>query len=162
MGWLKKDLVKKAFERIGLADYVFDMPPEQLSATTVDMDMMIADWNLSGIRLGWPMPSTPGDSDPEMDSGLPDMAVMAVVDNLALLIAGKLGRAVMPHVVRSANNGKQSLLRRSAQPSKRHLPRNMPAGAGHKTWRGQPGRPFLDSDDNNSIGTGDDGELPFK
>jgi len=162
MGWLKQELVKKAFEKIGLADYVFDLQPEQLQAAVVELDTMISAWNLSGIRLSYPLPSTPAGSNPTDDSNLPDMAVKAVYENLALALASNLGRPVMPELVRSAAQGKQALLAHGAQPAKLLLPRQMPAGAGHKTWRGQPGRPFLDNNDDDTISTGNDGEFPFK
>lgn len=161
MGWLKKDLVKKAYEKIGLASYVYDISPEEMKAGTVDMDAMIGQWELEGIPLGYLLAATPDESDPEDDSGL-DLAYNQVVfENLAIKLAEKLGRPIGVNTVSSANRGRQALMGRSAAPGKVGLPGTMPAGAGAKTWRGQPGRPFLQGD-GHPIGTGGGGKLPFK
>ena len=63
MGYSKRQFVAAAFEEIGLASYVFDLQTEQLQSAMRRIDAMMADWNGKGIRLGYPLPGSPQDSD---------------------------------------------------------------------------------------------------
>ena len=146
MGWSKQDLVRRAFEKIGLATYVFDLVPEQLSGALQELDSMVAGWELLGIRLGYSLPSSLGDDQLSDDSGLPDWANAAVYLNLAVLIAPNVGRPITPELAMAAKRAYNSLLSRAVHPIEMQLPKNMPAGQGHKVWR-QPSRPFLDRED---------------
>ena len=71
MGYTKRQFVTSAFEEIGLADYVFDLQPEQLEAALRRLDSMMAEWNAMGIRLGYSMPSSPQDSDLDEQTNVP-------------------------------------------------------------------------------------------
>lgn len=74
MGWTKRQLITQAFEEIGLAAYVFDLTPEQLQSALRRMDAMVAGWNSNGVRIGYPLPSSPDSSNIDADSGVPDFA----------------------------------------------------------------------------------------
>jgi hypothetical protein len=87
MGYTKRQFVTSAFEEIGLADYVFDLQPEQLEAALRRLDSMMAEWNAAGIRLGYAMPSSPQDSDLDTETNVPDSAWEAIITNLAIRIA---------------------------------------------------------------------------
>lgn len=134
MGWTKGQLVDRAFSENGLNPNVFNVDPDKLQEALGSLDAMIGTWNGKGIRLGYPLPSSPGDSDLAQDSGLPDSAIEAVYLNLAIRIAPGVGKQVSPDTRASANAAYNVLLARAAfppqQPSK-----NLPAGAGNKPWR---------------------------
>ena len=75
MAYTKRDIVEQAFEEIGLASYVFDLQPQQLESALRRLDAMMATWNAKGIRLGYPLPSSPADSDLDQEVGVPDNAI---------------------------------------------------------------------------------------
>jgi hypothetical protein len=75
MGYSKRQFVYAAFEEIGLASYVFDLQPEQLESARRRLDAMMADWNGKGIRLGYPIPSSPQDGSIDEQTNVPDSAL---------------------------------------------------------------------------------------
>jgi len=143
MAYTKRDIVNQAFEEIGLASYVFDLQPQQLEGALRRLDAMMATWNGKGIRLGYPLPSSPADSDLDQATGVPDSALEAMVLNLAVRIAPGFGKAVSPDTKASAKNAYNQIIAQSAKPVEMQLD-NMaiPAGAGNKHWRSRKD-PFL-------------------
>ena len=137
MGWTKRQFVEQAFEEIGLATYTFDLSPEQMQSALRRLDAMVATWNGAGIRIGYPLPSSPQDSDLDTETNVPDMSNEAIYTNLAIKIAPTLGKVVPLETKASAKAAYQVLLQRAAMPEEMQLPGTMPAGAGNKPWRDQ-------------------------
>jgi len=135
MGYSKRQFVTAAFEEIGLASYVFDLQPEQLQSAMRRLDAMMADWNGKGIRLGYPLPGSPQDSDLDQPSEVPDSANQAIITNLAVRIAPGYGKQVMPETKAVAKESYNTILSRATKPNQQQLPRTMPSGAGNKPWR---------------------------
>lgn len=135
MGWTKRQFVTQAFDEIGLASYVFDLTPEQLQFALVRLDTMIASWNALGIRLGYPLPSSPQDSDLDEQTDVPDSSNEAIYTNLAIKLAPSYGKQVMTDTKITAKASYNTLLSRAALPMEQQLPGTMPAGAGNKSWR---------------------------
>lgn len=135
MGYTKRQFVTSAFEEIGLADYVFDLQPEQLEGALRRLDSMMAEWNAIGIRLGYAMPSSPQDSDLDTETNVPDSAWEAIITNLAIRIAPGYGKAVAPDTKVSAKGAYNILLQRATYPLEQQLPQTMPTGAGNKPVR---------------------------
>lgn len=135
MGYTKRQFVSAALEEIGLASYVFDVQPEQLQSALRRLDAMIADWNAKGIRLGYPLPSSPQDSDLDEETLVPDAAYEAIICSLAIRIAPSYGKQVMVETKTTAKQGYDILLQRATFPLEQQLPGTMPSGAGNKTWR---------------------------
>jgi hypothetical protein len=135
MGYSKRQFVAAAFEEIGLASYAFDLQPEQLQSALRRLDSMMADWNGKGIRLGYPLPSSPQFSDLDAESEVPDSANEAIITNLAVKIAPGYGKQVMPDTKATAKETYNTLLSRAAVPLEQQLPGTMPSGAGNKPWR---------------------------
>jgi hypothetical protein len=135
MGYSKRQFVSAAFEEIGLASYAFDLQPQQFESALRRLDSMIADWNGKGIRLGYPLPSSPQFSDLDAQSEVPDSANEAIITNLATRIAPSYGKQVMPQTMVTARNAYQTLLSRATMPFEQQLPGTMPSGAGNKPWR---------------------------
>lgn len=135
MGYSKRQFVSSAFEEIGLASYAFDLQPEQFESAMRRLDAMMADWNGKGIRLGYPLPGSPQDSDLDEQTLVPDSAFEAIICNLAIRLAPSFGRQVM---IETKTTGKQAydvLLQRATFPLEKQLPAQMPSGAGNKPWR---------------------------
>ena len=135
MGWSKRQFVTQAFDEIGLASYVFDIQPEQLQSALRRLDTMMATWNAKGIRLAYPLPSSPEDSDLDQETEVPDSAYEAIYTNLAVRIAPSFGKQVALEVKVAAKQAYDTLLQRATQPIEMQLPREMPAGSGNKPWR---------------------------
>lgn len=135
MGYTKRQFITGAFEEIGLADYVFDLQPEQLQSALRRLDSMMMEWNAQGIRLGYPIASSPQDSDLDTETNAPDSAWEAVITNLAIRIAPGYGKAVSPDTKVSAKGAYNILLQRATYPLEQQLPSTMPIGQGNKPWR---------------------------
>ena len=151
MSYSKRQLVRSALVEIGLAEYVFDMLPEQTEEALRRLDSMLAEWNGRGIRLAYPVPSNPENSDMDQDSGIPDMAWEAVITNLAIRIAPSFGKAVSAETKATARHALNTILAVAAMPTEVRLP-SMPAGAGNKSVDD----PFLSEGTNDVISHPDD------
>lgn len=159
MGWTKRQFVTQAFEEIGLASYVFDLTPEQLDSALRRLDSMIAAWNALGIRLGYPLPSSPDDSDLDEQTNVPDSSVEAIYTNLAIKLAPSYGKQVMPDTKATAKESYNTLLSIAAMPMQQQMPGTMPAGAGNKPWRISD-TPFL-TPPTDPVLAGRDGQIEF-
>ena len=135
MGYSKRQFVAAAFEEIGLASYAFDLQPQQFESALRRLDAMMASWNALGIRLGYPLPSSPQFSDLDAQSEVPDSANEAIITNLAVKLAPSYGKQVMPDTKATAKETYNTLLSRAAVPMEQQLPSTMPSGAGNKPWR---------------------------
>jgi hypothetical protein len=131
MSYTKGDLVSSALEEIGIAEFEFDISPEQRQSAIRKMDMMMAEWGARKIRLFYPLTKsqTP---DPDQETDVPDWAGEAIVTNLAVRIAPSYGKQVSPETKATARNAYTTLCGRFSSPVEMQLP-SMPKGAGYKT-----------------------------
>lgn len=159
MGWTKRQFVTQAFEEIGLAAYVFDLTPEQLQSALRRLDSMMASWNAKGIRLGYPIPSSPDDSDLDEQTNVPDSANETIYTNLGVRLAPSFGKTVSPDLKSIAKAGYDTLMSRAAMPPEQQLPGTMPSGAGNKPWRTYDD-PFL-RQPSDPVLAGQDGPIEF-
>lgn len=147
MPYSKKQFVSGAYEEIGMAEYVFDLQPQDLQAALRRLDTMMAQWNALGIRLGYPLPGSPEFSDIDAESGVPDSANEAIITNLALRLAPGVGKTPSALTASTAKQGYNTLLSRAAMPPQQQFPSTLPSGAGWKAWRDYGGpyvRPPVD------------------
>jgi hypothetical protein len=154
MSWTKRQFVEQAFDEIGLASYTFDLQPEQLQSALRRLDTMMATWNAKGIRLAYPLPSNPQDSDLDQNTEVPDSAFEAIYTNLAVRIAPSFGKQVALEVKVAAKQGYDVLLQRATAPIEMRMPSTMPVGAGHKLYDD----PFVEYPDR-LVQTGSEGFL---
>jgi hypothetical protein len=153
----KRQLIEAAHAELGLADYVFDLPTEQLQLALRRLDAMMADWNGMGLRLGYAIPGSVEGGDLDTDAGVPDRAWEAIVTNLAIRLAPSFGKQVSPETKGAAERGLSMLLGK-VLPPEMQLGR-IPAGAGNRQWRWQLD-PFLVPEPS-AIDAGPDSELEF-
>lgn len=137
MGYSKRQFVTAAFEELGLAAYVFDLQPHDLQMALRRLDSMIAEWNARGIRIGFPIPTSPENSDLDEASEVPDSANEAIITNLALRIAPSFGKTPQPETKVAAKSSYGVLLSRATHPIEQQYPGTLPSGAGNKPWRVQ-------------------------
>jgi hypothetical protein len=156
MGYTKRQFVEEAFAEIGMASYVFDLQPQQLEGALRRLDTMLATWNGKGIRIGYPLPSSPEDSDLDTETLVPDAANEAIITNLAVRIAPQYGKSLSMDTKVTAKQSYDMLLSRAAMPMEMQLPASMPRGAGAKAYDD----PFVDNPEE-PILAGRDGQLEF-
>ncbi len=131
MGWSKRQFVLRAFEEIGLAHYVFDLLPEQLQSAIYRLDGMCESWNALGIRLGYPIPSSPQYSQLDEQTTVPDCANEAIYTNLAIKIAPMFGKQVSPDLRINAKQAYNAMVSKLTEVHEMQLG-TIPAGAGQK------------------------------
>lgn len=159
-GWTKRNYIEQAFAEIGLAGYVFDLTPEQMQSSLRQLDAMMATWDSKGLRLGWPLSLTPGNSELDTVTGIHTWADEAVYLNLALRIAPGFGKTVGAETRTNAKTSYDTLLMRAARPLQAQYPGTLPAGAGNKPWRDH-GDPFLRQPNEDPLQVGSNGQLKF-
>lgn len=156
MSYTKRQFITAALEEIGIASYEFELTAEQEQAALRRLDSMMADWNARGIRVSYPMPSSPELSNIDSETSVPDRCNEAIITNLAVRLAPSYGKTVSTDTKATAKRGYNLLL--SVLPTEQQLPTSMPAGAGNKTWRRD--NPFIVSED--QLQVGGDSDLTFE
>ena len=131
MSYTKGELASAALEEIGIAEYEYDISPEQRQSVIRRLGMMMAEWGGRNIRLSYPIAKIES-SSPDDDSNIPDWAWEAVVTNLAIRIAPSYGKQVSPETKTVAKHAYTTLCGKFSQPMEMQLP-SMPKGAGFKT-----------------------------
>ena len=159
MSYTKRQFITAAFEEVGLASYVFDLQPEQLQSALRKLDAMMAMWNAKGLRLGYPIPSSPENSDLDEETGVSDDANEAIALGLGIRLAPSFGKIPMPETKQFANYAYKTLLARQSQPLERQIT-GLPKGAGHKSWRVDDS-PFLRDADESPLQIEEGGNLDF-
>ncbi|WP_097303825.1 packaged DNA stabilization gp4 family protein [Pseudomonas chlororaphis] len=142
MGWTKRQYIEQAFSAIGMAGYVFDLEPQQLQTALARLDSMMATWNAKGIRIGYPAPSSPQNSNIDEETSVPDSANEAIYCGLGIRIAPDFGKTVSGEVKFIAKTAYDTLLALASTPLEKQFPGTLPAGAGNKPWRNNDS-PFL-------------------
>ncbi len=157
MGYTKRDVVNGAYQELGLDPDQFDLPPSLLETGRKRLDAMMGEWGRKGIRVGYPIPGSPGDGALDDETNLPDSAWEAVIANLAVRLAPGRGKTISPATAVIAKGAYNTLLALAAVPEEIQLQR-IPAGAGNKPWRW--GDPFLPGPQDR-LTAGPDGPLEF-
>lgn len=127
----KRQFVTLAFEEIGYS-YVYDLQPEQLQSAMKRLDAMMATWNGNGVKLNYPIPANPDDSDLDEETGVPDFSNEAIFLNLALRLAPLYGKVSNPDMKQSANIAYNVMLNRMVRPKERKM-QGVPMGSGNKS-----------------------------
>lgn len=135
MGYTRRQFIDAALEELGLAEYTFDIQPEQYQGAARRLDSMLLDWNGRGLRLGPNISGTAAGADLETDMGLPDVANEAVIANLAVKVAPSFGKTPSPDTKAAARFALNTLFARFTKPIPQRYPASLPLGAGNKPWR---------------------------
>lgn len=138
----KQELIEEGYAQIGLVSGPFDLSPEMLQTGLTSLDSMMALLSIQGVRLGYPLPSQPGNSNLEDDSRLPDWAVMAVTMKLGIMLASKRGKPVSAQLLSNADIAYSAMLTELSKDNEMRLPAQTPLGAGNRRW-GAIGRAFV-------------------
>jgi len=166
VSYTKSELVTASLGELGMADYEFDITPEEITSGVRRMDSMLSQWSLRGVRVPYNFVGGPGD-----DSGLPIAFHEAVTLNLAIRLAPSYGKQPSMSVMTVAKQAFDSILSRSALPPEIQFS-SMPLGSGYKGTYRQFTHPIVNhgdvagmdnfqnfSDDSTLIHKGDIGSL---
>jgi hypothetical protein len=151
MSWTKRQIIQQAFDEIGLAPYVFDLTADQLESALRRLDSMIAMWDSRGIRLGYPLPGSPQNSDLDSETNMPDVAVEAAFLQLAARLAPSYGKVVSAETKAAAKQAYDALLVQFATPPEMRIPAGFPIGAGYKPYAIDD--PFASREDQIHVGS---------
>lgn len=128
----KLELIEGAYEELGLAGYVFDLEPEEITTALNRLDRQAAKWDAKGIRLGYNLPSCAEESSPNDEAGIPDWAEEPFITNLALRLAPTVGKQVSLDTRIAARDGYKALLMGDYSIPQMQMPRQMPIGTGNR------------------------------
>lgn len=134
MGWSKRDFIIKAFGELGLASYIFNLTPAQFQDAANRLDAMMAQWNATGIRIGYPISSSPTDYDLDEPTQTQDAACKAIYTNLAIDLAPSYGRTLSPNTMINAKKALDALESFLSMPQPMQMS-VIPRGAGNRYRR---------------------------
>lgn len=139
MGWSKRHYIEQAYAEIGLAGYVFDLTSEQLDAAVSKLDAMMAAWIGKGIRVGYPIGASPDSNNIDAETSVPDVANEAIYMNLALRLAGTVGKqsALTQETRNAARSAYNDLLSKTVTAIPVLQPVTMIAGQGNRRYSRQ-------------------------
>lgn len=158
MSYKKRQFIIAAFESVGMAAYIYDLEPGQLESAMRTLDAMMAAWNAEGIRVSYPIPSSPENSDLDQETTVPDSANEAIIMNLGIRLASQFGKTISPDLKMVAKKAKLTLLSMSVKPIPKQLPSTLPLGAGNKRVDSEVYHPVPED----QISVGDDDILEFE
>jgi len=124
----KRDIILSALREIGIADYDFDVAPQEMASALGRLEAMMAAWTARGLLLGYVFGSPP---DLDAESGIPAYAEEAVVTNLGLRLAPSYGRQVMDGTASVAHTAYSDLMLQMGCIPERQYPETMPTGSGN-------------------------------
>jgi len=134
----RRDIIYQAYSELGIAEYNFDISPEELANARRRLDSMMAQWEAI-VSMGYYMPSDPDESDLDDLTNLPDSVCDAVALNLALQLAPGLGKTPSTLTMVGAKNGKNAALAQFAVIPQKQYSSNLPVGSGNKPLPGWNG-----------------------
>jgi hypothetical protein len=110
--WTKKQVIKQAYEELGIASYEFDVSPEEMQTGLRILDLLMAEWNIHGIRVSY----NSGD-DIAAQTGVPDWAVNALFLTLAVRLAPSLGKTPAPETKAAQKSAYNVLMAKMVMPT---------------------------------------------
>ena len=157
MSWSKGEIVASAWRRA--AGLLYDeITPEDMADGLEHLNLMMAMWDGNGVRLGYNISSSPSGGELDDPSGLPDVAIYAVRDNLAIDLSIFRGIEVSPEFTIAAAKAYSAVLKHSRRVAcAPPLPSTLPMGAGRRRYGNYRKFPAPEQE---TLSTGP-GELPI-
>ncbi len=134
----RRDIIYQAYGELGIAEYNFDISPEELANARRRLDSMMAQWETK-IPMGYYMPSDPDQSDLDDETNLVQGVIDAVALNLALQLAPGLGKTPSTLTMIAAKNGKSDAFAQYTVIPQKQYSGNLPVGSGNKPLPGWNG-----------------------
>lgn len=135
----KGDIVRAALRKAAIASNatLTNVEPESMADGLFDLELMMAELDGNGVRVGFKLADDPDVVSPDDDSGLPDWAVAPVIMNLCVMVLPDYVREANSVVVSRANFGLQTLMKATANQTtpKYRYPNGWPMGSGNILYR---------------------------
>jgi len=138
----KRDIIELAFADCGLAGYEFDRTPEEQSLALRQLNALMMETPWDG--LGYDQPAY-GVGQAEGGSGIPDFAINAVAQYLAIRIAPSIGVTLPAEHAKTAARSLMALQSQIATIPTVEFPGNTVRGSGHRSWGNGIGYPYTGS-----------------
>ena len=129
----KSDLAKRIHNALGLNSRFAAPSPEQAQDTLTSVNEWMLANNALGRRLGWTADSPGVAPKPEDETGLPDWALLGVVNSCAMLIAPYFDKQPSPIIMEMAAQGMNTIIQRTVMIKPQQYPDRMPKGQGNRT-----------------------------
>lgn len=129
-------ILSRAFARIGIADYVYAVNPEERADARSTLDAMLSEWEASGVDLGH-TPAADDDND-AVEMTTPTWADQAVWSNLALRLAPEFGKTPAGGLIKEARRGYDLCVGKTQVIPTEARIRGSLRGAGNRFYRTQP------------------------
>jgi hypothetical protein len=124
-------ILNEAFDEIGLADYIFNIQPNELMAALRKLDALVASWEAEGLSIGWVFSADPSNSDPNNPITVPDAALLPLATCTAIRLAPSYGKTISPETKIASITGMNALRTALANIPQQQLPNTLPIGAGN-------------------------------
>lgn len=128
----KRLVVDMAYDEVRLAVPEFQINPNELNTVLTKLDMLMAEWETSGIYLGYNQPTIPGTGDLEDEIGIPNAALHATALYLALRVSPAFGKALSAETRAALALSMSNLRGLTAQIPNMRYPRTTPLGQGNR------------------------------
>lgn len=127
---LKRDIVERAFGRLGMAGYEFGRSAEEVTEALGLLDDMMADWPYSAIT-SYEQPAY-GSGSADQGAGIAPADRQAVIAGLALRLAPLMGRDLTPPAMAILAKAEAGLRARYAAIPSMPFASDTPAGMGNR------------------------------
>lgn len=160
MSWTKRQIIEQAFDELALADYNFDITPDEFQSAARRLDAQMATWNSLGLGLPYAFGGDPDSIDIDAESGLPMVAIEATYLALAVKTAASKGKALSQSTKTAAKAAYDALASSiaRAEVQEQQYRAGTPKGAGRKPWRTVT-QPFITQPDSSAMQIAPDGGL---
>lgn len=127
----KGELIDSAFAICGLSSAEFEIGPEETQMGVEALNSMMAEWEANGINLGYNFPDYQQGSSSEA-SGISAADQAAIVGQLALRLAPRIGKTIAPDVRGDIAASFRALQNGYATIPSMAMARHTPRGTGHR------------------------------
>lgn len=103
------DIATKALEMAGIIDSLTAVDPRELQSTLFHLQAMALGWESKGLQTGFKLAEDIMNIDPNEDSGVSDVDILAFVSNLSFNICSIMGRMASPVVASMAKESYANL-----------------------------------------------------
>lgn len=130
----KRLVIDMAYDECRLAVPEFQVNPGELNMALTKLDLLMDEWQASGIYLGYNAPTIPGHGDLEDPIGIPNAALHATALYLAMRISPAFGKSLSGESRAALALSLSNLRGLTTQIPNMRYPRTTPIGQGNRWW----------------------------
>lgn len=130
----KRLVIDMAYNEVRLAVPEFQINPGELNRALLLLDILMDEWAVSGIYLGYNAPTIPGNGNLEDPIGIPNAALHATALYLAMRISPSFGKKMMTESAGALATAMLNLRGMTVRIPNSRYPRTTPIGQGNRWW----------------------------